>query len=126
MELFEYVSIGSGPNIPVDHAGDGCMVYSLDNKRGQIHLVVGDWIATGIKGERWAIDDDVFKKTYAELPVIPNYVAKYINDMKSSYRDILDAMHYLSKPNEISYYIEDHPETFARAWVDGYQVEEDE
>ncbi|WP_301670391.1 hypothetical protein [Lactiplantibacillus plantarum] len=42
MELFEYVSIGSGPNIPVDHAGDGCMIYSIDTKRGQIHLVVGD------------------------------------------------------------------------------------
>lgn len=62
MELFEYVSIGSGPNIPVDHAGDGCMVYSIDTKRGQIHLVVGDWIATGVNGEHWAISDDVFKE----------------------------------------------------------------
>ena len=27
---------------------------------------IGDWIATGIDGEHWAIKDDIFKKTYTE------------------------------------------------------------
>ncbi|MBS0951687.1 DUF1642 domain-containing protein [Lactiplantibacillus plantarum] len=124
MELFEYVSIGSGPNIPVDHAGDGCMIYSIDTKRGQIHLVVGDWIATGVNGEHWAVADDVFKKTYAELPVVPHYVAEYINYMKSSYRDIWDAINYPFRSDRINKYLEDNSETFARAWLDGYVVEE--
>ncbi|WP_080501838.1 DUF1642 domain-containing protein [Lactiplantibacillus plantarum] len=86
---------------------------------------VGDWIATGVNGEHWAIADDVFKKTYAELPVVPHYVAEYINYMKSSYRDIWDAINYPFKSDNINKYIEDNSETFARAWLDGDVVEEE-
>ncbi|WP_436669668.1 DUF1642 domain-containing protein [Lactiplantibacillus plantarum] len=84
---------------------------------------VGDWIATGVNGEHWAVTDDVFKKTYAELPVVPHYVAEYINYMKSSYRDIWDAINYPFRSDNINKYMEDNSETFARAWLDGYQVE---
>ena len=84
---------------------------------------VGDWIATGVTGEHWTITDDVFKKTYAELPVVPHYVAEYINYMKSSYRDIWDAINYPFRSNNINKYMENNSETFARAWLDGYQVE---
>lgn len=87
---------------------------------------VGDWVATGVNGEHWTISDDVFRKTYAELPVIPDYVAEYINYMKSSYCNIWDAMHYLLRSNNISEYMEYNLETFVRAWVVGYQVEADE
>lgn len=129
MELFGYVSIGSGPNIPVDHAGDGCMVYSIDTKRGQIHLVVGDWIATGVNGEHWVIADDVFKKTYAELPVIPKNVAYIIKQAKKGdyklgwvFYDTYSGIWRVSVGN----WIRTHADMFARAWLDGYQVEEDE
>lgn len=27
-------------------------------------LSIGDWIATGIDGEHWAIADDIFRRTY--------------------------------------------------------------
>ncbi|BEI49735.1 putative prophage protein [Lactiplantibacillus plantarum] len=84
---------------------------------------VGDWIATGVNGEHWAIADDVFKKTYAELPLIPDYVAEYIEHTKSIDCDIWDAMHYFLRPDNIDEYMEDNPETFARAWLDGYVVE---
>ena len=84
---------------------------------------VGDWIATGVTGEHWTITDDVFKKTYAELPVVPHYVAEYIIYMKSSYRDIWDAINYPFRSNNINKYMENNSETFARAWLDGYQVE---
>ncbi|MCH8625833.1 DUF1642 domain-containing protein [Lactiplantibacillus plantarum] len=84
---------------------------------------VGDWIETGVTGEHWTITDDVFKKTYAELPVVPHYVAEYINYMKSSYRDIWDAINYPFRSNNINKYMENNSETFARAWLDGYQVE---
>ncbi|WP_353726403.1 DUF1642 domain-containing protein [Lactiplantibacillus plantarum] len=86
---------------------------------------VGDWIATGVNGEHWAIADDVFKKTYAELPVVPHYVAEYINYMKSSYRDIWDAINYPFKSDNINKYMEGNSETFARAWLDGDVVEEE-
>ncbi len=60
-----------------------------------------------------------------DVPVIPEAIAKYINDMKSSGRDIWDAIHYLLRSNNISEYMEDNSETFARAWVLGvWRVEE--
>jgi len=53
------------------------------------------------------------------LPVIPDYVAEYINYMKSSGRDIWDAIHYPLRSNNIGEYMEDNSETFARAWLLG-------
>lgn len=38
--------------------------YYLPTKEGQMILHKGDWIATGVEGEHWAIKDSVFKKTY--------------------------------------------------------------
>ncbi|WP_265489961.1 DUF1642 domain-containing protein [Lactiplantibacillus plantarum] len=100
----------------------GVIIKTLE---GDLLVHVGDWIATGTNGEHWSIADDAFKKTYAELPVIPYYVNDYINHMKLSYRDIWDAMHYPFRSDKIDKYMEDNSETFARAWLDGYQVEED-
>ncbi|WP_436672065.1 DUF1642 domain-containing protein [Lactiplantibacillus plantarum] len=86
---------------------------------------VGDWIATGVNGEHWTIANDVFKQAYAELPVIPKNVAEYVERMKSIHCDIWDAMHYLLRPDNVDRYMKDNPETFVRAWLDGYVVEED-
>lgn len=97
--------------------------YQMETLKGFLNINVGDWIATGVEGEHWPIAEDVFKKTYAELPVIPNYVAEYIDYMKSSYRDIWDAIHYPFRSNKVDKYMEDNSETFARAWLDGYVVE---
>jgi hypothetical protein len=33
---------------------------------GDLILHDGDWIVTGINGERWPIADDIFRKTYVE------------------------------------------------------------
>lgn len=99
--------------------------YQMETLEGFLNINVGDWIATGVNGEHWPIADDVFKKTYAELPVIPHYAAEYIEHMKSIHCDIWDAMHYLLRPDNVDEYMEDNPETFARAWLDGFQVEED-
>lgn len=38
--------------------------YYLPTKEGQMILHKGDWIATGVEGEHWAIKNSVFKKTY--------------------------------------------------------------
>lgn len=92
---------------------------------GYNEIYAGDWVATGINGKHWEISDDVFKKTYAELPVIPENVAEYIEHTKSIDCDIWDAMHYFRRPDNIDEYMQDNSETFARAWLDGYTVEEE-
>ena len=41
--------------------------YQIDTLEGWLNLNIGDWIATGVKGEHWAIADDVFKASYVEV-----------------------------------------------------------
>lgn len=38
--------------------------YYLPTKEGEMLLHIGDYIATGIDGEHWAIDQDIFERTY--------------------------------------------------------------
>ena len=83
----------------------------------------GDWVIECSENIRLIMTNNEFKKYYAELPVIPDYVDEYINYMKSSGHDIWDAIHYSYRSNNISEYMEDNSEKFARAWLDGYQVE---
>jgi len=42
-------------------------LFTINTLEGQMSLKVGDWIATGVKDERWAIADDVFKASYVEV-----------------------------------------------------------
>ncbi|WP_318766740.1 DUF1642 domain-containing protein [Lactiplantibacillus carotarum] len=96
---------------------------------------VGDWIATGVNDEHWTITDDVFKKTYAELPVVPKKVAGYIvtghgiNDLIPTwgeiYRAMISTVVYGYQKGDIGDWIINHSDMFARAWLDGYQVEEE-
>lgn len=101
---------------------------------GSGKLNVGDWIATGVSGEHWTIADDVFKQTYAELPVIPNYVAKYIDMAKNNKNRLgntdvvkasIDVAKYGVENIKFADWIDENGDMFARAWLDGYQVEED-
>lgn len=101
---------------------------------GNLKVAPGDWIATGVNGEHWAIKDDVFKKTYAELPVIPSAIAEYISAVKNGETDLenitaveaaLGAIEYDQASYIEADWIQQHGDTFARAWLDGYQVEED-
>ncbi|TBX50898.1 hypothetical protein EUZ87_02605 [Lactiplantibacillus paraplantarum] len=84
---------------------------------------VGDWIATGVNGEHWAIADDIFKKTYVELPVIPENVACLIKQDKEwdynlgmAFDDAFSGYIWKSGVGE---WIIAHSDTFARAWLDG-------
>lgn len=40
--------------------------YYLPTKEGNMKVKYGDWIATGIAGEHWAIDREIFSRTYVE------------------------------------------------------------
>ncbi|WP_426291053.1 DUF1642 domain-containing protein [Lactiplantibacillus plantarum] len=63
------------------------------------------------------------------LPVIPKYVAEYI-DVEKDNTDVIqagiDAIEYSKGSIELTTWIEENGDTFARAWLDGYTVEEDE
>lgn len=38
-------------------------IHTLENKNG--HTVsIGDWVITGVQGERYACKDDIFRMTY--------------------------------------------------------------
>jgi len=100
--------------------------YTINTMEGGMVLGVGDWISTGVNGENWAISDDVFKKTYAELPVIPKYVADYIDMLKNSTDVVtasIGALEYGWGEIELINWIDENGDTFARAWLDGYTVE---
>lgn len=38
--------------------------YFVATLEGPLRVTIGDWIATGIKGEHWAIKPDIFAATY--------------------------------------------------------------
>ncbi|MCG0674719.1 DUF1642 domain-containing protein [Lactiplantibacillus plantarum] len=107
---------------------------------GSGKLCVGDWIATGVNGDHWAIADDVFKQTYAELPVIPKSVADWIEKCKHDGTSVGDMLCSERRPEKMRDWMaltlgtyefnqrryKKHQELIARAWLDGYLTEEDE
>ena len=38
--------------------------YYIDTLEGSLHLSPGDWIITGVKGERYPCKPDIFEATY--------------------------------------------------------------
>ena len=99
--------------------------YYIQTLDGELEIHYGDWIATGVNGEHWVIKDDVFKQTYAELPVIPEMVSKYIEVVQGEVA-LYDAMDtVLAGFGTLPNWMSNNQDLFARAWLDGYQVEED-
>lgn len=84
-------------------------------------ISAGDWIATGVNGEYWTISNDVFKKTYAELPVISEKLDSYIQLYKRNNYGITDMLYDLT--DEVCPDANLTKNDIARAWLDGYQVE---
>ena len=41
--------------------------FLLPTKEGNMKLNVGNYIATGVNGEHWAIDQDIFERTYERV-----------------------------------------------------------
>lgn len=66
-----------------------------------------------------------------ELPVIPKFVADWIEEHRNKYgRNILEIGYdfYKSDLNnfDVDDWVQDNTEAFTRAWLDGYEVEEDQ
>lgn len=102
--------------------GDGYVLVTLE---GELLISAGMWIATGVNGEHWPIADDIFKKTYAPLPVIPQAVSEYIKWGKQHGENLYSMI--ADYPAHLSYEVEqfvmdwmpDHSDTFALAWLLG-------
>lgn len=58
-----------------------------------------------------------------DLPLIPKAVSKYIEDAKASHYELLDAMTKWTLDQPVFDWIHDNSDTFARAWLDGYQID---
>lgn len=39
----------------------------IDTLEGKMHVMSGDWIITGITGEKYPCKDEIFKKTYERV-----------------------------------------------------------
>ena len=58
-----------------------------------------------------------------DLPLIPKAVNEYIEDAKASHYELLDAMTKWTLDQPVIDWIHDNSDTFARAWLDGYEID---
>lgn len=42
-------------------------LYTMPTKEGEMFVYKGDYIATGVDGEHWAIDPNIFERTYERV-----------------------------------------------------------
>ncbi|KZU36411.1 Phage protein [Lactiplantibacillus plantarum] len=113
--------------------------WYLETLEGSLAVKNGYWIATGVNGEHWPVLDDIFKKTYAELPVVPKAVADWIEKCKHDGTSVGDMLCSERRPEKMRDWMAltpgtydfnqrryaEHQDLVARAWLDGYTVEED-
>ncbi|HEW2698262.1 TPA: DUF1642 domain-containing protein [Streptococcus pneumoniae] len=82
-----------------------------------------------VSGETVSIDENfIYKSIEQEKVTIPQFVAEKIDYFKKTGDwDLFQAMDYLFGKKEIREWLEDknNQETFARAWLDGYEVEKE-
>lgn len=52
--------------IPSGVLSSGLGDWVIDTLEGRMTVRNGDWICTGIDGEKWAVKDDIFKRTYTQ------------------------------------------------------------
>jgi hypothetical protein len=48
-----------------DAVGEYC--YSIETLEGSFNVTPGDWIITGVKGERYPCKPDIFEATYEKV-----------------------------------------------------------
>ncbi len=104
----------------------------IQTLEGSLHVHIGDWIATGIKGEHWVIAADIFKRTYRELTVIPEAVGDFIEKFSGGETDLdtinvataIDAaINWGESTDLVADWIGKNTDEFAKAYLDGYEIE---
>ena len=129
-------------NYPHDEMVEKEMVLGILNQLDEPEVLSQDWIDEnssyasfdGIAEEYIHVDD--LKELLVpkqELPVIPSYVAEYLEFAKSDV-SLMRVLEKASRRDEILFlkwekeyaWISTNDETFARAWLDGYTVAEEQ
>jgi len=97
----------------------------------------GDWIVSNMGEDPILIKDKEFDKSYRQLPVIPKYVADWIEECKQKHISIGDMLCSERRPEKMRDWMALTPGTYefdyaryrkyqelvAQAWLNGYQVE---
>lgn len=104
-----------------------------EGEHDELVFEIGDWIM--LEKEYFeVIDNETFKKLYDDLPVIPQFIADWIEAAKNGETDMsnpsvinaaIGAVEYDQSSYEVAGWIRGRGNLFARAWLDGYQVEAD-
>src|SRR5699024_2106666 len=71
------------------------------------------------------VDKVVRRINMDKKPVVPTYIDTWIQGCKYNGFDLLEAMTLIDGPEEIGRWISDNPETFAKAWLYGYEIEKE-
>lgn len=130
-EKWVYMRQDAYPMVFGDTAKDGGMMATnplIKTLEGNMKIKDNDWIATGVNGEHWPVKDEIFQKTYKKLPKLTRPVSQYLEFCKAHWdlnNAFLNAEYLVSnKDGAVQLdYLSEHPEDFARAWLDGYEVE---
>lgn len=123
LDKYEIYSLSGGMWHPHDEVGHSMLCSG--------YLEWGDWIATGADGSHWIIPNALYEQQYGELPVIPKAVADYMKDCKNPINSAFHSVLYeafdelFATSQDVEHWIEHNSDVFARAWLDGYTVEED-
>ncbi|WP_373879802.1 DUF1642 domain-containing protein [Levilactobacillus brevis] len=106
-------------------------VLTGDDFEDSVVIEEGDWILND-GTDIYSLDNESFNNRCEQLPVIPKFVAEWIefNRGKANLADMLVCARFrivkFDNYAEIEKWINANIDRFSRAWLDGYQVEEDE
>lgn len=87
----------------------------------------GKWNAKTGELARQIFLEDLQQLDEPKLVKVPQFVAEHIKRAKEIGRDLQDAMNSSSIHEEVDQwlYTDNNMDTFARAWLDGYEIEEE-
>lgn len=93
---------------------------------GKYKNLEGVWDAEGAEIARRIFLQDLEQLNEPQKPVVPQSVSDWIELCKKSTRSLQGAIHY-AKGTDVERWLipSDNQETFARAWLDGYEVEKE-
>jgi len=108
-----------------------------EEEPNEVVFEIGDWIIKDGEDIN-VIADDTFKENYEELLVIPKFVADWIEECKNNCISIANLLCSDRRPEKVREWMEYTPgkykidleryhkyqELVAKAWIEGYQVEE--
>ena len=65
------------------------------------------------------------KVTEPQKPVVPKFVAEWIDELKKSHSNLAWVWQVYPNETKIKNWLESNTEKFMRAWLDGYEVEQE-